>query len=286
MKLGLIFVLLALGLILPSAYASTASIDVNGNTHEITYEATGLEVDGFEADTNAATLSVFVTTTDVDGILQLTLDRSFFDSKTDEGADEDFFILLDGGTEAEFTDDATESARILTITVPASTISLDVIGTVFGTGEPIEEAPAEETPAEEIPVDETPVEEAPVEETQCGPGTILQDGVCVLEQVEETQEEAAPVEEAPIEETSEETPQVSQCGPGTVLKDGACVLDQTCGPGTIFQDGACVLDQSVTPATPSGQGTQFVAAVIGGFIIAFIIMMILWAIGRAGRKKN
>ncbi|MBI5697528.1 MAG: hypothetical protein HZC29_03330 [Thaumarchaeota archaeon] len=285
MKLGLVFALLALGLILPSAYASTASIDVNGNTHEITYEATGLDVDGFEADTNAATLSVFVTTTDVDGILQLTLDRSFFDSKTDQGADEDFFILLDGGTEAEFTDDATESARILTITVPASTISIDVIGTVFGTGETTEETPVEETPVEETPVEETPVEEAPVEETpevQCGPGTILQDGVCVLEQVEETPVEETPVEEAPVEET----PEVSQCGPGTVLKDGECVLDQTCGPGTILKDGTCVLDQSAAPATPSGQGTQFVAAIIGGFIIAFVIMMILWAIGRASRKKN
>lgn len=285
MKIGLVFALLVLGLILPSAYASTASIDVNGNTHEITYEATGLEVDGFEADTNAATLSVFVTTTEVDGILQLTLDRSFFDSKTDHGADEDFFILLDGGTEAEFTDDATESARILTITVPASTISIDVIGTVFGTGETTEETPVEETPVEETPVEEAPVEEAPVEETpevQCGPGTILQDGVCVLEQVEEMPVEEAPVEEAPVEET----PEVSQCGPGTVLKDGECVLDQTCGPGTILKDGVCVLDQSSAPATPSGQGTQFVAAIIGGFIIAFVMMMILWAIGRASRKKN
>ncbi len=37
--------------------------------------------------------------------------------------------------------------------------------------------------------------------TQCGPGTVLKNGVCVLE---------------------------DKCGPGTVLQDGVCVL--TAGP--------------------------------------------------------
>ena len=43
------------------------------------------------------------------------------------------------------------------------------------------------------PLDTTP-------KTQCGPGTVLKDGACVLDE---------------------------RCGPGTVLKDGACVLDST-----------------------------------------------------------
>ncbi|MCV0431806.1 MAG: hypothetical protein K5781_09575, partial [Nitrosopumilus sp.] len=55
-----------------------------------------------------------------------------------------------------------------------------------------EETPVEETP-EETPVDDTP-------KTQCGPGTILKNGACVLDE---------------------------RCGPGTILKDGACVLDST-----------------------------------------------------------
>lgn len=245
MKLGLVFALLALGLILPNAYATTASIDVNGNTHEITYEATGLDVDGLEADTESTTLSVFVTMTDVEGILQITLDRNFFDSKTSEGADDEFLVLIDGGTEAVFTDDATESSRILTISVPASTFSIDIIGTVFGTGE---SAPAETS------VEETP--EIPIEE---------------------------PTEQAPVEET----PEVSQCGPGTVLKDGECVLDQTCGEGTVLQDGQCVLDTSVpAPTVSKGQGTQLAIGIVGAFVVAFIIMIVLWAIGKAGRSKN
>jgi hypothetical protein len=37
-------------------------------------------------------------------------------------------------------------------------------------------------------------------QTECGPGTILKDGVCVLDEM---------------------------CGPGTILKDGVCVIEST-----------------------------------------------------------
>ena len=39
--------------------------------------------------------------------------------------------------------------------------------------------------------------------TQCGPGTVLKDGACELDE---------------------------RCGPGTVLEDGVCVLDSTATP--------------------------------------------------------
>lgn len=284
MKLGLAFALVTLGLILPNAYAATASLEVNGVTHEVTYEATGLTVEGIEADINTATLSVLVTTTDVEGTLVVDLNRSFFDSKTD-GADDDFLVLADTD-EALFVDDKTDTTRTLTITVPSGTNSVDIISlgtTNFGAGEPAPETSVEE-PTEEP---ESPSEpEAPVEEpepTQCGPGTILQDGQCVLEQVEPVAEEPAPT---PIEEPTE-TPQASQCGPGTVLKDGECVLDQICGPGTILQDGQCVLDTTTqAPAVSKSQGTQLAIGIVAAFVISFIVMIVLWAIGKAGRSKN
>ena len=243
-KLGLAFALVALSLVLPSAFATTASIDVNGKTYSVNYEATGLTVDDLSADTNTATLSAFVTSTDVDGTLQISLDRAFFDSKTSTGDDDDFFVVLDGGTEGTFTEQKTDTTRTLTINVPSGTSSIDIIGTIFGSGEPS----STETPTTEPPA-ETPTEEQP--------------------------------------QTPEETP-TTQCGPGTVLKDGACVLDETCGPGTIFKDGQCVLEEAAPPGSSSlaGQGTQFMIGIIGAFIIAFVIMIILWAIGKAGRKKN
>jgi hypothetical protein len=286
MKLGLAFVLVALGLILPNAYAATSSIEVNGVTHEVTYEATGLTVEGIEADTNTATLSVLVTTTDVEGTLVVDLNRSFFDSKTD-GTDDDFLVLADTD-EALFVDEKTDSTRTLTITVPSGTNSVDIISlgtTNFGAGESAPETPVEE-PAEEPESTSEPEPEAPIEEpepTQCGPGTILQDGQCVLEQVEPVAEEPAPT---PVEE-SIETPQASQCGPGTVLKDGECVLDQTCGPGTILQDGQCVLDTTAqAPAVSKSQGTQLAIGIVAAFVVSFIVMIVLWAIGKAGRSKN
>ncbi len=285
MKPALIFALLVSSLILPNlafAEPGTAPVEVNGVNYEVSYDATGLTVDGMEADVLTSTLTVFVATTDVSSTLEITLERSFFDSRTN-GDDESFVVLADFD-EAEFTEETTDTARTLTITVPSGTSSIDIIGTAFGTQ--AEEAPEEEpgTPEEvpeEIP-EETP-EEAPEEtpeETeptpQCGPGTILKDGVCVLD-------EAEPQEEAEPEETTEE-PQ-RQCGPGTVLKDGVCVLDESCGPGTILKDGVCVLDEG--ESKPSrGLAFEFVAPIVAAFVIAFIIMMILWAIGRAGRKKS
>ncbi|WP_100181776.1 hypothetical protein [Candidatus Nitrosotenuis aquarius] len=285
MKSLLAFALLSIILVLPGAYASTASIEVNGNTHEITYEATGLTVEGLEADTSTATLSVLVTTTEVEGTLVITLDRAFFDSRTD-GADDDFLILADT-EEAVFVEEKSDSSRTLAITVPVGTNSVDIISlgtTNFGTGQPV----AEETP-EEIPetTEETPTEPEPTEEptTLCGPGTVLdpQTNACVLEATPEPTEEPAPVEETP------ETPEASesqQCGPGTVLKDGQCILDETCGPGTILKDGQCVLDTSAPTSSSTSMGKEFIVGIFAAFIIAFVVMIILWAIGRAGRRKN
>ncbi len=57
------------------------------------------------------------------------------------------------------------------------------------------------------------VEEKPTVTTpkvQCGPGTVLKDGACVLDE---------------------------RCGPGTILKDGACVLDSTPKPSVTTPQG-------------------------------------------------
>ncbi|HIH68905.1 MAG TPA: hypothetical protein HA290_05490, partial [Candidatus Nitrosotenuis sp.] len=74
-----------------------------------------------------------------------------------------------------------------------------------------------------------------------------------------------------------------QCGPGTTLKDDLCVLDQSCGTGTILKDGQCVLE---TSTMPEGQGQQFLFGIIAAFIIAVVIMIVLWGIGKAGKTKN
>ncbi len=85
---------------------------------------------------------------------------------------------------------------------------------------------------------EEPLVEEPIVENmpnnECGPGTILEDDICILDQ---------------------------RCGPGTILEDGACVLDSA--PVTSSSSGnSKELIMSITVA--------FVIAGIIGIILALI----------------
>jgi len=85
----------------------------------------------------------------------------------------------------------------------------------------------------------------------------------------------------------EEKPK-TECGPGTVLKDGVCVLEETCGPGTHLEDGICVLDAPSSPGfnVDRSLGTEFMIGLFATIIIALIIILILWLIGRGSREKT
>ena len=191
--LGLVlFTILSFALV----YAETISVDVDGTTYDVEYTATGMTVSAIEADLDFISLILAVDVTDSPGILDITLDRSFFDS-TFNGLDEDFIILADG-TEPTFTETTSNSqSRILRIDLPSGTEDVEIIGSAFGNPS----IPVEEPVIEEPVIDDNPIVTTP--KIQCGPGTILKDGACVLDQ---------------------------RCGPGTILKDGTCVLDSTSKP--------------------------------------------------------
>ncbi|MBA4718888.1 MAG: hypothetical protein HRO68_07280 [Nitrosopumilus sp.] len=253
-SLGLIlFTLLSSALV----YAETMSVDIEGNSFDVDYTVTGMTVSGVEADLDFISLILTVDVTDSPGTLDITFDRSFFDSIF-EGLDDDFIILADGDEPSYTETETTTQSRTLSIELPSGTEEVEIIGSVFG-----DTVPVEETPVEEPPVEETPVEEPPVEET--------------------------PVEEPPVEETPsvDDTPK-TQCGPGTVLKDDACVLDERCGPGTVLKDDACVLTS--TPQSPEitvkGLGSELVIGTIAAFGIAAAIGIILALISRADTRKK
>ncbi len=234
MKSELVFALLISSLVLPNlafAEPGTAPVEIDGTTYEVSYDATGLTVDGLEADVLTSTLTVLVATTDISSTLEITLERSFFDSRAD-GADESFVVLAEID-EAVFTEETTDTARTLTITVPEGTTSLDIIGTGFGIQEeapPVEEEPPEEEP--EAPAEETPSETE--SEMQCGAGTVLKDGVCVLDET---------------------------CGPGTILKDGQCVLDKA-------------QQQTTTRSTTTELVAPIIASFVIAFIIMIVLWAI------------
>ena len=216
-SLGLVlFTIISFALV----YAETIPVDVDGTTYDVEYTATGMTVSSIEADLDFVSLILTVDVPDSSGTLDITLDRAFFDS-TFDGFDDDFIVLVDGD-EPSFTEiENTSQSRTLSIELPSGTEEIEIIGSVFGSPaveEPAVEEPAVEEPAVEEPaVEEPAVEEKPVvtppkveekpvvtpPKVQCGPGTVLKDGACVLDQ---------------------------SCGPGTILKDGVCVLDSTPQP--------------------------------------------------------
>ena len=164
-------------------YAETLSVDVDGTPFDVVYTTTGVNVIGIESDTESMSLIFSVDVTDLNGKLDVTLDRSFFDSVYDD-IDYNFFILADGDESAFEETETKNQSRTLSITVPSGTEELEIIGSVFNSS------------VEEIIVEEIIVND--VLDNECGPGTILENNICILDQ---------------------------RCGPGTILEGDACVLD-------------------------------------------------------------
>ena len=184
----------------------TLLVTVDGMPFDVSYTTTGLSVYEIESDTDSMSLIFYVTVSDSNGKLNVTFEREFFDS-TYDGEDDLFFVLADGDETISQEIETTSQSRSLTIDVPSGTEELEIIGSVFGISKElpsVTETPVTETPVTETPVTETPVTETPVTETpltnECGPGTVLENDVCVLDQ---------------------------RCGPGTVLENDVCVIDQT-----------------------------------------------------------
>ncbi len=196
--------------ILSPAYAfaapGTISVDLDGTSVDVSYDADGVEVTSVTSDLEFISLLFQVEVTGSPGILEITLDRNLLDATLEEGGDDEFFIITDGFDEPTFEEvETTSELRTLRIELALGTEELEIFGTVFGEPEAMEEETMEEETVEEETVEEETIEEETMEEpkTQCGPGTVLKNGVCVLE---------------------------DKCGPGTVLQDGVCVV--TASPST------------------------------------------------------
>jgi len=258
--------LLVLAPVFAYAESGTIPVDVSGTSYNIDFEADGVTINAILADLDFKSLLLEVEVTGNPGVLEITFDREYFDS-TFEGSDESFIILSDSDEPTSEETETTSETRTLRIELPTGTEEVEIIGSQLLDGTFGEITIKEETQMEEPEV--IPEEEVPTEE--------------------EIPEETMPEEETPMEETPTMEEETSKCGPGTILKDGACVLDERCGTGTHFEDGACVLDEK-EPATEEvslgGSNTsQLVIPAIIGFGIAFIVMIILWLIGRAGRRN-
>ena len=223
--------------VIPAPQIQTISVDVDGTSYDVEYTVNGMTITEIESDTDSMSLIFSVDVADLIGILDVTFERSFFDSIYDD-VDDAFFILADGD-KVVFEESKNNINRNLRIEVPLGTEELEIIGSIFNDNEleSVIETPVIETPVIETPVIETPVIETPViENNSCGPGTVLENNICVLDQ---------------------------RCGPGTILEDDTCVLDSVSTHSTSQSPGMTKeLIMSITVA--------FVIAGIIGIILALI----------------
>ena len=170
LSLGLVFfTIISTALV----YAETIPVTVDESSFDVQYISTGMSVIEIESDTESMSLIFSVDVVDLTGTLDVTFERIFFDSIYD-GADDLFFILADGD-EAIFEEtETTSQSRSLSIKVPSGTEELEIIGSAFDNSEEFELVLVEEPAVEEPAVDN-------VLDNSCGPGTVLEDGICVLE---------------------------------------------------------------------------------------------------------
>ena len=255
-SLGLIFfTLLSTALV----YAETIPLDIEGTSYDVDYTATGMTVSAVEADLDFISLILTVDVTESPGTLDITFDRTLFDS-TFEGLDDDFIILADGD-EPVFSETQTNSvSRTLSIELPAGTEEIEIIGSSFNTPSDTtdDSAAADKAAADKAAADKAAADKAAADK-------------------------AAADKAAAVTTTT-----ATQCGPGTILKDGACVLDERCGPGTIFKDGTCVLDSTPQPTTTSvkGLGKDLMMGLIAAIAIAGVVGIILGIMAKASKSND
>lgn len=287
-------------------YAETLSVNVGGTSYDVDYTATGMSVSGIEADTDFISLIISVDVSDSPGVLDITFDRTFFDSIY-QGVDDDFIILADGD-EPNFSEiQTTSQSRTLSIELPSGTEEIEIIGSEFG--RIIEETPSEPEETEEpsskqIPaafVDPSKDPKVYVERyvTESSYKAWFEENYSdytfhealdiskseldkLIAEIEKENSEPAPVE------TPEEPTKITECGPGTILKDGACVVDERCGPGTILQDGVCVAKPQTTsqPTSFQGLGKELGYGLIAAFVVTGAIAIILALMSKAGKSRN
>ncbi|KER06384.1 MG2 domain protein [Marine Group I thaumarchaeote SCGC AAA799-E16] len=111
------------------------TVSIEGSTDLIGYEITGAKLLGIMPDVDANSLIISIDAMD-DGSITLTIPRSVLDATFPDGADDDFFVLVDG-EEVDFDETKSSTDRTLTITFPAGAEEIEIIGTFvvpeFGT---------------------------------------------------------------------------------------------------------------------------------------------------------
>ena len=183
-----VFVIVAFAVfsLVPAAFADSISVDIGESTYEIEYTSNGVELKSATADMDFMSLIFQVEVLDNKGEIEFNFDRDFFDAKL--GSEDDGFFVIADGDELSFEETKDNSHRIIVFSIDPGTEEIEIVGSqLAGTSYLIEKEEADivaAIEAEEEAIAAAEAEEAEVIsilEEQCGEGTILEDGVCVLE---------------------------------------------------------------------------------------------------------
>ena len=167
--------------VIPGAFADSISVDIEDSTYEIDFTSVDVEIKSVTADTNFMSLIFEIDVLSKNGQLEFNFDRDFFDAKLGS-EDDDFFVLVDGD-ELSFEESKDDFYRNIVFSVVPGSEEIEIIGSqIVGISYLLEKEAEIQI---QIEVEEQAIEEQEAEiisklQEQCGEGTVLEDGVCVL----------------------------------------------------------------------------------------------------------
>ena len=233
---------------------STAFVYADDSSFDVPYTTTGMTITEIESDTESMSLILSVDVSDLNGKLNIVLERSFFDSVYNR-INTDFIILADGDYALFEETEINSKTRTLNITVPFGTEDIEIIGSILDDSLPIILVDTNENKSLDDVMDKAAADKAAADK--------------------------AAADKAAADKAAQ-----TQCGPGTILEGNACVLDDRCGPGTILEGNACVLDSTPVKSTSTGNFRELIVSVSTALGIAGIIGIILALVARANKNKN
>ena len=180
-KIILAFAIFTVISVIPGAFADSISVDIEDSTYEIDFTSIDVEIKSVSADTDFISLIFEIDVLSKNGQLEFNFDRNFFDAKLGS-EDDDFFVLVDGD-ELSFEESKDDFYRNIVFSVDPGSEEIEIIGSqIVGISYLLEKEAEIQI---QIEVEEQALEEQEAEiisklQEQCGEGTILEDGVCVL----------------------------------------------------------------------------------------------------------
>ena len=180
-KIILAFAIFTVISVIPGAFADSISVDIEDSTYEIDFTSVDVEIKSVSADTDFISLIFEIDVLSKNGQLEFNFDRNFFDAKLGS-EDDDFFVLVDGD-ELSFEESKDDFYRNIVFSVDPGSEEIEIIGSqIVGISYLLEKEAEIQI---QIEVEEQAIEEQEAEiisklQEQCGEGTILEDGVCVL----------------------------------------------------------------------------------------------------------